>query len=51
MYMQVTAQIGTLSQMVLPVGITGAILGVIVGAWPRLTPSTSFNTHRQVQVR
>lgn len=40
-HQQVTTQIGALSQMVLSVGITGAILGVIVGAWPRLTPSRS----------
>jgi hypothetical protein len=35
----VTAQVAALSQMVLSVGITGAVLGVIVGAWPQLTPS------------
>lgn len=39
-HQQVTTQIGPLSQIVLSIGITGAILGVIVGAWPRLTPST-----------
>jgi len=36
---QAIAQIGSLSQMALSVGVTGAVLGVIVGAWPRLTPS------------
>ena len=37
----ITAKIGALNQMVLSVGITGAGLGFIVGAWRRLTPSIS----------
>lgn len=50
-HQQVPTQIGPLSQIVLSVGITGAILGVIVGAWPRLTPSTTRDSNASVFTR
>lgn len=35
---QELVQVATLGGWMLTIGITGAILGVIAGAWPRLTP-------------